>query len=132
MDLKEFFKKDRFATLNGMELIDYALGYAKTCMVVSEKHCNAVGLCQGGALFTLADLAFAVAVNSHGIETLAINSQISFIRSAKIGETIYAEAHEIVDHHKLPYAEVKITNEDGNLLAILTSTGYRKTNKLDF
>lgn len=132
MDLKEYFKKDKFGTLNDMELIEYAPGYAKTRMVVSEKHCNAIGFCQGGALFTLADLAFAAAVNSHGTATVAVSSNISFVRSAKVGETVYAEAHEIIDHWKLPYAEVRITNEEGTLLAILTSTGYRKAESLEF
>ena len=128
MDIKEYFKQDRFASGNDMEIIDIAPGYAKSHMRVAEKHCNAVGFCQGGAIFTLADIAFAAAVNSHGTVTVAASSNITFTRSAQLGQDIYAEAIEVVNHYKLPYVEVKITDADGNLIAMLTSTGYRKEN----
>lgn len=126
MTVKEFFQQDRFATLNDMELVEWGSGYAKTRLTVAPKHCNAVGFCQGGAIFTLADLAFAVAVNSHGTVTVATNSTINFIRSAKLGATIFAEAREIVNHHRLPYAEIRVTDDEENLLAVITTTGYRK------
>ena len=126
MDIKEYFKQDSFASLNDMELVKVTPGYAKAHMKVAEKHCNAVGFCQGGALFTLADLAFAAAVNSHGVVTVAASSNITFTRSAQVGQDIYAEAIEVVNHYKLPYVEVKITDDEGNLMAMLTATGYRK------
>ncbi|MDO5446201.1 MAG: hotdog fold thioesterase [Prevotellaceae bacterium] len=128
MNLREYFKQDKFSSHNGVELIDIAEGYSKARMYVTEGHGNALGFCQGGAIFTLADLAFAVAANSRGIVTVSANSNISFIRSVKVGQYIYAEAHEIVNHYKLPFIEVRISDEEGTLLAIMTSTGYRKTN----
>ena len=44
-----------------------------------------------------------------------------------LGATVYAEARELVDHHRMPYAEVRITDEQGRLVAIFTSGGYRKS-----
>ena len=123
---KEFFKNDRFATRAGMEVIELREGYARARMLITEEHLNAGGYCQGGALFTLADLAFAAAVNSHDIFTVSTSSNITYFRSVKEGH-VYAEAVEIINHHRLPYAEVRLTDDDGNLLAIFTSSGYRKS-----
>ena len=60
----EFFKADRFAANAGVELMEVTPGYAKARMMVTIEHLNAGGVCQGGALFTLADLAFAAVANS--------------------------------------------------------------------
>lgn len=125
MDLKEFFKGDRFAALAGIELMEIGEGYGKARMLITSDHLNGGGFCQGGALFTLADLAFAAAVNSHNILTVSTSSNITYMRSVKEGY-VYAEAHELINHHRMPYAEVTITNEDGEIVAIFTSSGYRK------
>lgn len=127
--IKEFFKNDRFAANNGMVLTDIRPGYAKASMTITPDHLNAGGVCQGGALFTLADLACAAASNSHGELTFSLTANITFIRSAKEGETVHAEATERINHPRIPFIEVNLTNGEGELLATLTSSGYRKTFK---
>ena len=47
---------DRFANGSGARLTEVREGYARAELTVEERHLNAVGVCQGGALFTLADL----------------------------------------------------------------------------
>ena len=123
--LKDFFLKDRFAVLAGAELMEIRVGYAKARMKVTESHLNGGDVCQGGALFTLADLAFAAAVNSHLTLTFSTSSQITFIRPVASGY-VYAEAVEIVNHKRMPFAEVRITDEEGQLVAVFSSSGYRK------
>ena len=125
MTLKEFFKSDRFAMLAGCELLEIRKGYARAKMTVEEHHLNGGNFCQGGALFTLADLAFAAATCSHGTLTVTVSSTITFTRSVSQG-TVTAEAREIVDHRRLPYCEVRITDDSQHLLAIFNATGYRK------
>ncbi len=125
MTLFDFFKNDRFASMAGVELMEISEGYAKARMLITPEHLNGGGVCQGGALFTLADLAFAAAVNSHLVLTFSTTSNITIFRSVTEGY-VFAEANEIVNHPRLPYAEVKITDEKGQLIAIFTSSGYRK------
>ena len=125
MTLFEFFKNDRFASMAGVELMEISEGYAKARMLITPEHLNGGGVCQGGALFTLADLAFAAAVNIHLVLTFSTTSTITIFRSVVEGY-VFAEANEIVNHPRLPYAEVKITDEKGQLIAIFTSSGYRK------
>lgn len=69
--LKEFLKTDRFATCTGVELLEIKPGYARARMEVTDRHLNGGGVCQGGALFTLADLAFAAVANSRKKLTLS-------------------------------------------------------------
>ena len=76
--LKEFLKADRFATCAGVELLEIKPGYARACMEVTDRHLNGGGVCQGGALFTLADLAFAAVANSRKKLTLSVNANILF------------------------------------------------------
>ena len=122
-----FFKNDRFAALAGVELLEVREGYAKArMMVTAENHLNGGGICQGGALFTLADLAFAAAVNSHGVLTFSTTSSITYLSAVPAGGYVYAEATELADHHRLPLAEVRLTDEEGRLVAVFMSSGYRK------
>lgn len=131
MTLKDFFHRDRFALLAGIELLEAGDGKAKSRMLVTEHHLNGGDVCQGGALFTLADLTFAAAVNSHGRLTVSTTSNISFFRPVSLGSWVFAEAQELVDHHRLPYAEVRLTDKQGRLVALFTSSGYRKDTPLD-
>ena len=126
MTLKEFFKGDHFAVLAGCQLLEIREGYARACMTVGGQHLNGGNFCQGGALFTLADLAFAAAVNSHLVLTVSTSSNITYFRSVPLGTTIFAEARELVNHQRMPYAEVRITDDQQHLVAIFTSSGYRK------
>ncbi len=125
MTLIDFFKKDRFAVNAGVELLETGEGYARARMLITSEHLNGGGVCQGGALFTLADLAFAAAVNSHLVLTFSTCSNITFFKSVASGY-VYAEAHELVNHPRLPYGEVKVFDEKENLVAVFTSSGYRK------
>ena len=94
MTPQEFFKKDLFAGKTGVELIEIKEGYSKARLVITEEHLNAGHRTQGGALFTLADLALAAAANSHGVLSFSLSSNITFLRGSGVGDTLYAEARE--------------------------------------
>ena len=127
--LKDFLNEgDRFAADNGMQLTEVREGYARAEMVVTRHHLNAAGVCQGGAYFTLADLAFAAVTNSHGNITLGIQTSISFLQSAHEGDTLIAEAEDTFNHHRLPFCEIRVKNQRGELVCIVTGSAYR-TNK---
>lgn len=131
MDIKEFLKGDKFALFSGVELLEVRKGYAKARMEIRPMHLNGGGVCQGGAVFTLADLAFAAAVNSHARLTLSIQTNINFFQAESEGY-LYAEALEVLDRKRLSVCEVKVTNEKGDLIATFSGTGYRKDMPLPF
>lgn len=133
MTLKELLNtNDRYAVMSGVQLTEVQEGFVKAQMTVTSEHLNAGGVCQGGALFTLGDLAFAALMNSHGKLTFGIGNTISFLHSAKEGDVLTAEATEVFNHHKIPYCEVKIFNQDGCLICTMTGTAYRKDMEMKF
>ena len=121
---------DRFAASIGAQLTEIREGYAKAELTVEERHLNGANVCQGCVMYTLADLAFAGVGNCHGILTLGINNTITFLKSGQLGDHITAECTELYDHHKLPYCDIKVTNQHGELLAVMTGLAYRM--KKDF
>ena len=82
MTPQEFFKKDLFAEQTGVELLEVREGYSKARLVITENHLNAGRRTQGGAIFTLADLALAAAANSHGALAFSLSSNITFLRAS--------------------------------------------------
>jgi acyl-CoA thioesterase len=118
-------ENDRFARESGIRLLEVREGYAKASMEVLPRHYNGVGTAQGGAIFTLADLVFAAAVNSHGTVAVAINVSISFVKAVTSG-TIFAEAKEIAQSPKLASCTVHVTDEQGALVAVFQGMAYRK------
>lgn len=132
MECEEFFRKDRFAALAGVELTEIKDGYGKARMTVTQNHLNAGNTTQGGALFTLADLALAAAANSHGTLSLSIDSSIHFFRSSVPGDILTAEAKEKFIHKRTAHYQVDITNQRNELVASFEATVYRKDTELPF
>ena len=131
MTINEFLQGDKFALLAGVELLETGNGYAIARMVILPELLNSGWVRQGGAIFTLADLAFAAATNSHARLTLSITSSINFFKAESKG-FLYAEAREAFSHKRLANCEVRITNETGDLIATFNGTGYRKDTELPF
>ena len=127
--VKIFFKNDRFAEHNGIELLEVSKGRAKAKMQIKSQHLNGVGIVHGGAIFTLADSVFAVASNSHGTVALAINVSISYLKAARSG-TLFADAEEVSLNPKLATYSVRVTNENDDLIALFQGTVYRKKDKI--
>jgi len=129
--IKEYFLNDKYAELVGIKIVDVKGGYCKAEMEVLPKHLNAAGTIQGGALFTLADLAVAVAANTRGQLALSIQADISFIKGISKG-MVYAVATEVSEAKKIGNYEVKIKDESGDTIASFHSLVYRKKDKLPF
>lgn len=124
--VKEFFSsEDKFARHSGIELIDVEPGWAKAAMRIEPFHFNGARTVHGGAIFTLADFAFAVASNSHGTLAMGINTSVSFVKAAFAG-TLYAEAKELSRNAKLATYSVMITDDAGDTVAIFQGMVYRK------
>ena len=120
-----FTTHDQFAKANHFELIEVAEGYAKTRMVVCPQHLNSVGTVHGGAYFSLADLAFGAASNTGGRIALGLSMTLTCIK-AVTGGTLVAEAREVARTYKTSTCEVRITDQDGELVAIFQGVAYIK------
>lgn len=127
MNIQELLNRtDRFAANAGCRITEVDTEHAVAEMVVTNSHLNGANVCQGGALFTLADLAIAALMNARGQMTVGISNSIMFVSSAKEGDHLRAEAVTVCDHHKIPSVEVRVINQEGRLICHVTGMGYRK------
>jgi len=128
MDIKEILNKnDRFAASVGCKITEVDEHHAVAELTVKETHLNGGDVCQGGALFTLADLAIAALMNNQCQLTFGISNSMMFVTSAHKGDKLRAEAVFVSNHHKIPSVEVRVTNQDNTLICHVTGMGYRKS-----
>lgn len=127
--IHSILSKDHFAVSNGMTLTKVESGYAEARMEISEMHLNGCGLVQGGAIFTLADYAFAAASNAKGYVTVSSGANITFFRSPQ-GKYLIAKAEEVSSGRRLCTYNVDIYDESGTLVARYTGNGYIKNIKI--
>lgn len=127
MNIQEILNRnDRFARNAGCQITEVDAEHAVAEMTVTSDHLNGGNVCQGGALFTLADLALAALMNFQGQLTFGISNSIMYVSSAHEGDVLRAEAVSISAHPKIPSVEVRVTNQDGRLICHVTGMGYRK------
>lgn len=124
-DLTKNLGDDKFARHSGIRLVNVAPGYAVAEMEIREFHLNGVNRVMGGAIFTLADYAFAAASNTEGFITLGISANISYFKTPS-GKKITAEAREISGQSRISGYSVDVLDEDGSLLARVNCMGYVK------
>ncbi len=118
-------KKDKFAEHCNIELVSIIPGQAQAKMTLQPHHWNGLGMAQGGAIFTLADFAFAAASNSHGTIAVAINVSITFMKAVATG-TLWAEAKEMSKNPKLGTYTIEVKDDVGDLVALFQGLVYRK------
>lgn len=121
-EAQKYFEGDRFATENGAVITELSEDYAVCQMALTSHHRNALGNVMGGAVYTLADFAFAVASNFGKRPTVSTTSQITYLRAAK-GNTLTAKAQRVREGRTSVYYEVSVTDETGALVARVTASG---------
>lgn len=122
-EIQERFANDRYATVNGAVIEEVEEGYARITMELDEHHYNAVGGVMGGAIFTIADFAFAVASNWQGKTVVSQTAQITYLGRVK-GKKLIAEAKQVKDGRSMCYYVVEVTDELGSQVAHVTSSGF--------
>ncbi|NLG48981.1 MAG: PaaI family thioesterase [Chloroflexi bacterium] len=128
-NIRAFMRRDRFALHTGIELLEVEEGRAKARLILQPHHLNGVRIAHGGAIFTLADLAFAAASNSYGTVAVGINVSISYVKAVSEG-ALLAEAQETSRSSRLATYTVRVTDEAGDLVAIFQGMVYRKAERL--
>ena len=126
-DLEETRKRflgDRFATENGAKVEEIGDHCATCSLTITNSHRNAMGAVMGGVYFMLADFAFAVAANRENMGCVSLHSDISFLGAAK-GECLIAKAICLKDGKRTSLYRIDVTDDLGNLVATVTTTGYR-------
>lgn len=125
-EVQAFFAQDRFASeACGCEVLEAARGHAVCAFVIGQQHLNAMGNVMGGAIFTLADFALAIACNVGEAPTVSVQSSIEYLSAAK-GTRLIATADADKSGRSLGFYTVDIADELGTKVARMTATCFRR------
>lgn len=122
-ELRKAYRKDRFATLVGCEIIEASKAQVVCEMPITDDVRNAHGCVMGGAIFTLADFAFAVASNYAGISSVAIECNIRYYSSSK-GNKLIAICTMDKEGRTLGHYTVEVTDDLGQKIAGYTAIAF--------
>ena len=99
--------------------------YARVSMVVRPDMLNGHGIAHGAMIFALADTAFAYVCNGGNHASVAAQASIVFLDKVAEGETLIAEAEEVVREGRAGVTRATVRTSDGR--AIAEFTGYSRT-----
>ncbi len=125
-------KEEPFARNLGIELVEIGEGTSKVRMTATPEMNNLFGMIHGGAIFALIDEAFETASNSHGTLAVALNMNITYLNAPAVGAILTAEAEEINRTRKTATYDIRVTDDQGTLIAVCNALVYRKGQPLPF
>ena len=123
-EARDFFKGDKFAATNGIVLEELDDEHALTSVLLTDKHRNALGGVMGGAIFTLADFAFAVFSNQLHNATVAQQVSINYLAAPK-GDRLTAKAVCRKNGRSSCVINVDVTDSLGRDIAQFVGTGFK-------
>jgi acyl-CoA thioesterase len=122
---KTMYDRDPASQALGMVLAEIRPGYARMTMPVRRDMLNGHQTCHGGYIFMLADSAFAFACNSHNQNTVGAGCTIDYIAPGREGDLLSAEAVEQALTGKTGVYDIKVSNQDGRLIALFRGKSHR-------
>jgi acyl-CoA thioesterase len=125
--LKQRLKNDPFARYLGIQVLGVGEGWSKVEMSLRPEMVNFMGSIHGGAIFSLADHAFAAACNSHGTVAVALHVDITFFSVPPLGSILKAEAREIHLSRRTATYSIEISTGEGDRVASFQGVAYRKS-----
>ena len=116
---------DAFSQWLGVHIVEARVGYAEVRMTVRDDMVNGFGTSHGGIVFSLADTAFAFAINAVGTLSVAVDCTVSFPAAVRPGDVLTAIGVEESVSNKLSFCAVTVRNQFGVVVGHFRGTGYR-------
>ncbi len=117
--------RDPFSQWLGIERLEDGPGVSVLRMVVRSEMLNGFSIAHGGIAYSLADSALAFAANSHGIQSVSIETSISHVAPVREGDILIARAEEKNLTSRTGLYQVTIEKQDGQIVAWFKGTVYR-------
>lgn len=130
--LRDRFSLEPFARTLGIEIAGLEPGHATVTMRTTNEMNNLFATTHGGAIYSLLDAAFELTVNSHGTVAVALQVNVNYLSAALPGEMLTAEGREVNRSRKISACEIRVTGEDGRLVATSQTLAFRKKDPLPF
>lgn len=124
-DIAEKITRDPYARFLGISVDTIREAYACCSVTITKDMLNFLGMVHGGLIFSLADVAFSAASNRDHSPSFALDVSGSFLRTAKTGDKITAEAELIHTTRRTGVYRMSVRNGD-ELIATFNGTVFRK------
>ena len=124
-ELRDRIASDPYCATLGIDLLALEPGRAVTELTVTDELANFHDTPHGGAIYSLADAAFAAASNSHGETALALETNVSYLKAVDVGETLTATAEETHLADRTAEYEVVVRADDEDRGATFRGRVYR-------
>lgn len=121
----KMYANDEFSKWLGIEILEAGEGSCRLQMTVRDEMTNGFKIAHGGITYSLADSALAFASNSHGRQSVSIETAISHTQKVLAGDVLLASAEEQHRSDKIAVYQVIITNQEGKTVAIFKGVVYR-------
>ena len=131
--IKNAVKRETFAQSLNMKLIELEDGHSVVEMIyIPENMNNMYDRAHGGALFGLIDEAFETAGQTKGTIAVALNVNITYVTSPKPGSRLRAEANRVSETQKTASFDIKITDQEGNIITTCQALAYQTGKPIPF
>ena len=118
-------KNEPFALALNMELVELEKGHSVVQMIYEpEKMNNIYARAHGGALYALIDEALETAGQTDGTVAVALNVNVTYVSSPKRGQRLRAEANRVSQTKKTASYDIKVTDQNGNLIALCQALAF--------
>jgi acyl-CoA thioesterase len=125
-ELRARIAGDPWGATLGIELLTLAPGYCRAAMRLAPAMRNFHGDPHGGAIFSLADYAFAAACNAHGEPAVALTVTVQYLVAAPPGARLIAEARAERQGQRAGFYEMVVTDETGARIAVCRAVSLRR------
>ena len=123
----KMYENDPFSKWLGIEVELITKGSCKLSMTIRKEMLNGLGIAHGGITYSLADSALAFSANTHGKQSVSVDTSINHVEPLKEGDKIVATAKEESLKNKFAVYKIEIKRGD-TIVALFKGTVYR-TNK---
>ena len=126
-ELRTSLENAPYARLLGFRLLELTEGYAKVAVTIRPEHYSFLGTTDGSLVMSLADYAYACAVNTLGGIRVALQSNINFLAAAPAEGEITAEAKTAHAGRTIAVMDMSVANGNGRIIAKATGTAMTRT-----
>ena len=131
--IEKAVKMEPFAVAMKMKLTALEDGVSVVEMTYEpDSHNNIYKRAHGGAIYGLIDEAFETAGQTDGTIAVALNVNVTYVASPAPGDLLRAEAKRTSQTKKTASYDIKVTNQNGELIATCQALAYRTGKAIPF
>ena len=125
--LRRRIENDPWAKALSVEFLEVRRGHCRLRLQLQSHMLNFQGYPHGGVIFSLADVAFGAACNSHGEEAVALSVTINYLAAVAPDAALVAEARELKQGRRAGFYQLSVTTQDGRAVAVAQAIAHRVT-----